>query len=471
LSRLGRKLTETLILIQETFLLNGIRFISIQEGYDSADPYKSNISLLLSAVGMFNEMHCEITSAKTKEALRTRAENGKFIGSKPPYGYLLDPLDKYHLIVDDEASEVVRRIFNLACEGHGFKSIAGIMRREGILNPTAYVNLKNPSHHEKSEYWSRDHDWHASSISTMLNNYSYLGHLYYGRRGKLSWRLEKIVRQDEENWIKMLNTHEPIITQETWDLAHTVLSRKTKSCHNNAPKQIFAGLLKCSDCGYSLSYTKSSYSKSNNHNDKGNYKCSTYNVKGKDYCSIHYISYNDIYQIVLEEIREKAAIAVSNRDWFMRELLKSMNAHTINRQKGDKTRLVQIEKEKTKLECRLSTLYDDRADGTINKEQFKYMFDKTNVRISELTQEQLTLTAKLSIMSESVDKTTSFLNIITEYDNIQELNAATLNRLIERIIIGNKVSLGGKKYSQDIIIQFRFIGAINVDKGNYRVPI
>jgi DNA invertase Pin-like site-specific DNA recombinase len=461
LSRLGRKLYQTLAYAQETFPEEGIRFISIQEGYDSNIPETAHMSLLLCATGMINEQHCIQTAIKTKEALRTRAKERKFIGSKAPYGYAIDPENKYHLVIDPEAAEIVRRVFSLACQGHGSKSIAGIMRREGVPNPTAYINAKNPKHHEKSEYWSKPHDWHASSISTMLNNYAYLGHLFYGRRGKVALRVDKVRRQDETTWIKSYDTHDPIIEQKTWDLAHEVLSRRTKSCHN-APKQIFAGLLKCSDCGYSLSYVNKTYSKKENPNDNGNYKCSTYNVKGKDYCTIHYISYNDLYREVLTEIREMAALAVKNRDWFMQELVKSSDGQAKTRKKGDKARVAQIDKEIAKLERRVNTLYDDRDDGTITKERFKQMYDEAETRITVLKQEHLTLTENLAKAVESETNATNFLDLIAEYDDLQELDASTLNRLIKHIIVGNKVHLGGKKYAQDIIIQFRNIGAITL---------
>ena len=178
LSRLGRMLHQTMAYVKEIFPIEGIRLICIQENYDSKNPETSHMSLQLNATGMLNEYHCVTTSIKTREALRALTKQGKFIGSKAPYGYMINPDNKYNLLVDPEAAEVVRRIFDLACSGHGFKSIAGIMRREGILNPSAYINAKEPKHHENSEYWSSPHDWHASSISAMLNNFAYLGHLY-----------------------------------------------------------------------------------------------------------------------------------------------------------------------------------------------------------------------------------------------------------------------------------------------------
>lgn len=270
--------------------------------------------------------------------------------------------------------------------------------------------------------------------------------------------MDKIERKNESDWVKSFNTHEPIISQDTWDLAHEILSRRTKSCHN-APKQIFAGLLKCSDCGYSLAYLKG---KADKPNDNGSYKCSTYNVKGKDYCSIHYISYNDIYAVVLGEIQEKSKLATSNRDWFMRELQKSANSQGASKAKGNKARLGQIDKELTKLEKRIDALYDDRADGTLSKDRFKKMLDDTEGRISVLQQEREEIVSNLAKTEEASTNITRYLDLISEFSDIQELDAGLLNRLIERITVGNKIHMGGNKYSQDIAIHFRFVGAVAV---------
>ena len=462
MSRLGRKLYQTLTYTQEVFPAEGIRLISIQENYDSNNPETSHTGLLLSATGMINEQHCIITSLKTSEALRSRAREGKFIGSKAPFGYSIDPADKYHLVVDPVAAEVVKRIFDLACQGHGYKSISGIMRRDGVLNPTAYVNKVNPKHHENSEYWRKPHDWHATSVSTMLNNPAYLGHMFYGRRGKVALRVDKVEHKDEDSWIKVYDTHEPIVAQETWDLAHELLSRRTVS-YDCTPKHIFAGLLKCSDCGYTMSFCSRAYSKNRYAKDfSGDYRCSTYHAKGKNFCSIHYITYNDLYAVVLGEVRAYAALAVKKRDWLIRELNKSAGSKSETKQKNDKSKLAQIAKDILKLEKRVDTIYNDRIDGTLPEERSKQMIRETTERIDALKQEQSLLTEELAKIEESSSKAKDFADIISEYENIEQLDAAILNRLIERIAIGNKVHLGGKNYSQDITIHFRFVGAVGI---------
>ena len=166
--------------------------------------------------------------------------------------------------------------------------------------PERWVNIKDPEHHAKSDYWKEAHDWHATSIKTILDNPTYLGHNVSGRRTTRSFKDKKIIKQPEESWIVTENTHEAIIDQRSWDLAHEKLQSR-KRADNHGAVQIFAGLAKCADCGYAMSFTKNGAS--------WHYQCSQYNVKGKAYCSSHYIRYEELYNVVLHDIQRRAKAA------------------------------------------------------------------------------------------------------------------------------------------------------------------
>ena len=165
---------------------------------------------------------------------------------------------------------------------------------------------------------------------------------------------------------------------------------------------------------------------------------------------------------MLSEIREQAALAVSNPDWFVSELQKSVDNQIAFQHKGDKSRLAQIDKDLVKLERQVNTLFEDRDDGTITKERFKQRLDDLEGRISSFKQERLTIAERLSKIQEVEANNSKFLDLITEYKAIQELDQGLLNRLIERIVVGNKVHLGGKSYSQDVTVYFRFVGAVKM---------
>ncbi|MFR9035835.1 MAG: recombinase family protein [Ruminococcus sp.] len=145
-------------------------------------------------------MYARDVSKKTKAAKKAKARDGQFIGSKAPFGYKIDPNDRHHLIVDEPAAQVVKRIFRLASEGVGYNKMAKIFREEKVLTPIAYFNLNNPDYF-KSDYWRKEFDWHVTSIRAILNNEVYLGKLVYGKQRNKSMKSKEKVRNPKEDWI------------------------------------------------------------------------------------------------------------------------------------------------------------------------------------------------------------------------------------------------------------------------------
>lgn len=166
LSRLGREYLETGQYIEKVFPRYGVRFLSLGENYDSLYDDEPSADMI-PIMNMFNEFHSKTTSRKVRATKTNLAKSGKYIGSKPPFGYMRDPEDKYHLVIDGEAAETVRIIFQLACDGLGYKAICRQMREQKLLNPNAYSLAKNPDAH-RGDYWKAPHDWHATSLKYNL---------------------------------------------------------------------------------------------------------------------------------------------------------------------------------------------------------------------------------------------------------------------------------------------------------------
>jgi len=273
LSRLGRDYLTTGEYMEKVFPRLNVRFIAMNDGYDSQE-LGDGIADFAPIRNYFNEWYAKDCSRKTRASFKAMAQAGKFVASKAPYGYRKDPADKHHLLIDDEAAEVIRMIFDWAAGGQGYKAIANRLRAAGIQNPNAYANRIDPTFHQ-SNYWRQAHDWHPSSIKTILTNPTYLGHVVNGRRQVKSFKCKEIVKNAPEDWIVVEDMHEALVAQRTWDSAQEHLARRKRAGHNGAV-QIFAGLLKCADCGYSMAYRR---------NPSGSYRCSLNNVKGKGYCS------------------------------------------------------------------------------------------------------------------------------------------------------------------------------------------
>ena len=183
LSRFGRNYVEAGMYVQR-FTDSNIRFIAADDNYDSL---VNSDDLLFPIKNVVNEMYARDVSKKTKAAKKAKASDGQFIGSKAPFGYKIDPNDRHHLIVDEPAAQVVKRIFRLASEGVGYNKMAKIFREEKVLTPIAYFNLNNPDYF-KSDYWRKEFDWHVTSIRAILNNEVYLGKLVYGKQRNKSMK-------------------------------------------------------------------------------------------------------------------------------------------------------------------------------------------------------------------------------------------------------------------------------------------
>lgn len=239
-----------------------------------------------------------MTFQKDQSGEKAKARDGQFIGSKAPFGYKIDPNDRHHLIVDEPAAQVVKRIFRLASEGVGYNKMAKIFREEKVLTPIAYFNLNNPDYF-KSDYWRKEFDWHVTSIRAILNNEVYLGKLVYGKQRNKSMKSKEKVRNPKEDWIVVENCHEPIITQELWDTVHKILNAKHRPA-KAGEVQMFAGLLYCSDCGHCLTYSQKQRKDGSYH---GAYSCWMYKTHGKEYCASHYITFDTIYELVLIDIQ------------------------------------------------------------------------------------------------------------------------------------------------------------------------
>lgn len=362
-----------------------------------------------------------------------------------------DPADKHRLLVDEEAAKIVRYIFELAAGGQGYKAISRRLREAKIPNPNAYNNIVDPTFY-KSNYWRQEHDWHPSSIKTILTNMTYLGHVVNGKRKVKSFKCKEIVRVDQSDWIVVNDQHEAIIDQRTWDLAQENLKRR-KRCDNQGAIQMFAGLLKCADCGYSMAYRN---------NPKPSYKCSLNNVKGKGYCSSHYIQYDDLYEIVLADIQRKAFVAKVFQGYFVSRLASETSGAIEENIRKTQREIKSLSARAVELEQIIGKLYEDHALGRLTIDRYDTFMTKYE---SEKAQVQRDLiNARQSIAEQEAQRNSAekFTEVILSYAELNSLNAGILNELIDRIEIGPKETVDGVK-TQKVRIVYKYVGYIQED--------
>jgi len=294
LSRFGRDYIDTGKYLERYFPDRDVRFISITDNIDSQ---KQAYDMLLPIKNIFNEQYARDISNKVHSSIQTKQKAGDFIGAFPSYGYKKSPSDKNRLIIDECAAEVVRMIFSLFVNGHGKQSIAAILNGQGIVCPSEYKKLqgdryKNSNRLESTSYWT------YSTVRRILCNEMYIGNMVQGKKTQKMRGRAKL--KDREDWIIVRGTHEAIIDRETWDKTQDLLKRRTRNVDLNSNLSVFAGFLKCGDCGRALVKKAGTLG----HGEGNvNYYCGTYVRSGRKYCTPHTISYKVLEGIVLDDLR------------------------------------------------------------------------------------------------------------------------------------------------------------------------
>ena len=294
LSRFGREYAMMGIYLNYTFEDCNVRFIAVTDGVDTL---KNPDDLVMPIKNVVNAQYARECGRKTKAARIALAKDGKYIGSRPPYGYMKDPADRHHLIPDPETELVVKRIYSMYCSGEGIKRIASVLREEKILTPQAYSGFSS----SKDAGWRREYDWHVTTVKAILTNEEYTGCIINCKEQVRGSVKKKREITPEESRIVIRGTHEAIITEEQFELAQSVMKNRYRP-DRTGERQIFSGLVRCASCGSAMNLSTS-------HGKKKSFACTVYRNYGKDRCTSHRISYNALYRIVLDNIREYANMA------------------------------------------------------------------------------------------------------------------------------------------------------------------
>ena len=449
LSRFGREYAQMGLYIENDFEEWNIRFIAIGE---SIDTLNGSSNLLMPITNVINAQYAKECARKTKEAHRALAREGKYIGAHAPFGYMKDPQDRHHLLIDEPAARVVRLIFGWYSEGIGIGTIRRRLLERSILNPLAYFNRANPDYYSKSDYWRKDYDWHATSVHNILNNPVYLGQTVFGRTKKKG-KSKKRVPTDESEWIVVEGTHEPIITQATWDLVHDIM-RHRRRVNRTGEIQIFAGLVKCGGCGSSLNL-----SFSRKKNTFTNFTCWVYKNYGKERCTSHAIGYKTLYNIVLDDIRRQAQCLSSAREEYIAMMRERVGAHTQSEIRRLKAELKKAQKRMEDLDRILSKLYEDRALGKITEERYLQMSSAYEKEYAELKEHAAQLEQAITAYQEADYGIEQFASALIKYTSITELDARLLNELIEKIVVHEKQIVNGETIQQ-VDIYYKFVGML-----------
>ena len=421
LSRFARNYSDAGSLIDNLFVQMGVRFISLAEGVDSYLNPDSVNSIIVPITNVMNDQYCYQTSKKIRQVFDYKRRNGQYIGSFAPYGYIKDPKDKHQLIVDPDAAEIVKKIYEMCLQGTAKLQIVMYLNDHGIPSPTAYRKLKGLPY---SPAISDAPMWGNKIITDILRNPIYTGDLVQGRRRVKSYKVHQIEAVPEDEWVRVPDTHEAIITHETFERVQELLKRDTRTAPKKRELHLFSGFLRCADCGKAVTRSQSG--------KNVYYSCSTYKKRSRTACSMHSIKHNRLEAAVLFAIQYQVSTAVSYSEIVARinaAPLKKSQSHRLNDQIAAK------EKELTKITRYKQSLYQDWKDGEISQQEYREMKADYERQAAWLSDLLARLTAERKQLSSGVDQQHPALVAFAKYQNIEKLTREILIELVDHIKI------------------------------------
>ena len=453
LSRLGREYLQVGYYTEIYFPQKGIRFIAVNDGVDSRYSETNDFTPMRN---WFNELYAKDSSKKVRVVKQAQAERGEILGGRPPYGYKKDETVRKGIVQNEETAEVVKRIFSLCAEGKGPNQIARILTKEQVLTPSNYYYQKTGGSHKGLDT-TRPYGWCGATITGILDNKTYLGHMTGLRSTTLSYKNKKLIRHPEAEQILVENTHEPLISQELWDIVQNVRQHKKRAPKHMDEPNMFSGLVYCADCGKTMVLHRAHTMKAT----QNNFKCYTYNKRGKEACSAHYIREQDLIRIVLDDIRRVTHFARQKEKLFA-EYINRKNSAELRREINTvQKELDAMRRRDRELTALFKRLYEDNVLGSVTNEQFRILSGDYNAEQKELTVTIPENEARLQKLRDSAANVEAFIEKARRYTEIPELTPEILRLFIQRIEVGERSEKYSRTAEQEIRIVYRDVGVMD----------
>lgn len=420
-SRFTREMELVEKYIHGLFPVWGIRFVSI---VDNADTDNKGNKKSRQIKGLVDEWYLEDMSDNIKSALTIRREQGFHIGAFSLYGYIKDPEQKGHLIIDPEASVIVRKVFNLYDMGYGKTAIARILNAQGIPNPTEYKRLRGIR--KKTSRNPNAMLWKYYAISDMLRNEMYIGHMVQGKYGSISYKTQQNKPRPKSQWIRFENTHEPIVDADLWERVQRKLAVNYKPFSTDGKVGLFAKKVRCMECGYTMRSSKTK--------DRHYLKCTTSHANA-DACHGAFISVKLLESTVIEELNK---VITEFLDMDSLEQKVSFEDNLESKKTLIRNELASCEKKREEYSKGIKELYLDKVKGLITEEDFIELsrdFSESRNSMERLIAEKQ---ESLSRLKESSYDLLSKRQKIEKYTHITALSRDIVEELIDYISVGRK---------------------------------
>ena len=418
LSRFGRDYIEAGKYIQRIFPENGLRFISINDNYDSKSAGMNDTHLILPIKNFINDSYCRDISNKVKSSQKIKREKGDFISAFAPYGYKKSEENKNKLVIDKEVANIIKNIFDMKLMGYSSKAIADELNHLGVLTPRKYKESQgfkcNGFQNTKGGTWS------VKTVNRIIENEVYIGNTLQGKSITLSYKNKKQIDKEKEEWIRVENTHEAIISKEVFTIANTMLKRDLNNFRGKDKIDIFTGMLFCKECGSSLIRRTVKYKE----REEIFYICSKYNKEKS--CTRHSIKEETLIKAVSKIMKSYIE--------FNEKLYSKVQLIDINKNLKD-NQIPILKREKAMTEELLSSLYLDLKEDVISKEEYQLFRKNYMEKLTKLDESIQYRLRKQEDTKDKIDENKSWIIDINRYKNLSEIDRLSVVMLIDKIFI------------------------------------
>jgi len=425
LSRLGRNYIETGRYLEKIFPFLGVRFIAINDHYDSADESGDADQIVIPFKNLINDAYCRDISIKIRSQLDVKRKNGKFIGSFAAYGYLKDPNDKNHLIIDEAAAEIVRTIFGLKLNGFSAQRISERLEEMQVAPPLEYKRMCGLNFNSGFRS-GRKPKWSIVTVNRILRNELYIGTMVQGKNRKINYKVKQSRPVDEASWIRVQETHDAIIPKPIFEIVQRLTELDTRTAPASDSVYTLSGFLRCGDCGQNM-IRRTVVKKDKPYNY---YYCSTY--KRGDGCTSHNISEAKLMTNVLAVVQHQIRLLVeADRILSAIDELPTQNLGV----KSVDTQIAALEAEIERYKDLKSKVYKDMTDGIVSHDEFKDINTRFTDKINSAKTAQEELIVKREKLLSRENNSRPWMETFREYRNVSELDRKLIASLIASIVV------------------------------------
>ena len=450
MSRLGR---DYLMVgqIQEMLRQKQVRLIAINDGHDSLNGDDD----FLPFRNIMNEWYAKDTSKKIRSTFKAKGNSGKHVASTTPYGYLKDPENKEHWIVDEEAAQVVRRIFQMTMDGYGPYQIAKKLKEDQVEIPAVHMARHGAGLWQGRVDEIKDpYAWGSSTVAGILKKREYLGHTVNFKTRK-HFKDKKSHYVSEDNWTVFEDTQEAIIDQETFDNVQRIRKNVRRYPDGWGEAHPLTGLMYCADCG-----AKMYVHRVNNGKRIPQYTCSAYSKipVGTLCLTQHRINADIVMELIKDLLKAIAEYSHLNREEFIETVKTTQSSQQSSEIVRLKNRLAEAKKRLQELEKLICRIYEDNILGKLPDERYAVLDGQYSKEQKELTAEISELEAEVAGYENGRRSAERFIALVDKYQNFDELTTYMLNEFVEKILVHERDRKGSQQTTQEIEIYFNFVG-------------